>query len=242
MNKVDVPKKVSTPSMCVYPLGVNAQQMSQTDLYRHNELIFSRLSKYALSRDKGSLHFLTIRPSTSYICSRYFNNTVPSSFKYERWFIKKLEKLLNKYHITYTFSLEENTHHNIGVHAHIIFFNLTKKKFLKIYLKLRDYYTLDHKIMGSQKALVVSEKDYSNFKKGIYYFLGKELNSTGEYIYKSSFISHYSNITLKQIKYLRNKNIIHLKKEYQEFIENVPEVKNILKYENYTEFIKNYLI
>ena len=223
MNKVDVPKQVSTPSqdlpVCVPYFSGNAPQMDTTEWFPFHNRSYERLYAYVSTRNKSMIHFLTLRPSTSYICSRYFNNVVPSKEGYKIWFTNKLNKLLNKYNVKYCYSMEDNVNHNIGVHAHIILCNITKRKSRKIMKDLRHYYTIQHLIENTQYALIFSDKDYEKLDKGIKYFLGKKKMVT-DFHFKPSFIQHQSNFTFRDV----NRSIKIINKKHLEKINYIKKI------------------
>ena len=138
--------------------------------YSHHEQVFKRLYNYLVIRS-NSRHFVTIRPNTSYIISRYFNHKIPSHIEYVKWFRQKIKKLSKEK--TVVMSIENNGKDRIGCHAHLVVCGLSNNLFEKLRMTYRDNFTIDHKIYGKQAAVYVSKKDMKTIKHGYAYFLGK---------------------------------------------------------------------
>ena len=195
--------------------------------YPHHEQLFKRLYNYLVIRTSNR-HFITIRPSTSYIISRYFNHKIPSHIEYVRWFRQKIKKICKQQIIIQ--SIESNGKDRIGCHSHIVVCSLSNKEFEKLRMKLRDAFTIDHKIYGKQAAVYVSKKNMSTIKKGYLYFLGKiESSESKSYIFKPSYICNDHTLTKTQLKQIINhKNITNALVEYNEFVNNLKTTKKIV--------------
>ena len=185
--------------------------------YQHHEQLFQRLYNYLVIRS-NSKHFITIRPSTSYIISRYFNHKIPTHKEYVIWFKEKIRKLCRDYVIVQ--SIENNGKDKIGCHSHMVVCNLSNKLFEKLRMKLRDAFTIDHKIYGKQAAVYVSKKNMSSIKKGYLYFLGKiHEPKNGMYRFKESYICNDHTLTKQQMDQLiKDKKIAQAMVDYNQFV------------------------
>ena len=193
--------------------------------YPHHETLFKRLYNYLVIRT-CSRHFVTIRPSTSYIISRYFNHKIPKHIDYVNWFKQKVKKLSKDKVIV--MSIENNGNDKIGCHAHIVVCGMSNSQFEQLRVKYRDAFTIDHKIYGKQAAVYVSKKDMSTLNKGYCYFLGKIREpdkrnvKTKTYSFKPSYICNDHTLTEQQMDNLtKDKKIISALKDYNEFVNNI---------------------
>ena len=195
--------------------------------FPHHEQLFKRLYNYLVIRT-NSRHFVTIRPSTSYIISRYFNHKIPSHMEYVKWFKNKIKKLSKQQIVV--MSIENNGKDKIGCHAHIVVCGLSNKLFEKLRMVYRDAFTIDHKIYGKQAAVYVSKKNMNTIIQGYCYFLGKirepnkNLKGTSRpgYIFKPSYICNDHTLTKQQIgNIIKDKRIGQCMVEYNEFINNL---------------------
>lgn len=197
--------------------------------YQHHEQVFQRLYNYLVIRT-NSRHFVTIRPNTSYIISRYFNHKIPSHIEYVKWFKQKIKNLSKEKIIV--MSIENNGKDRIGCHAHIVVCGLSNKLFEKLRMTYRDAFTIDHKIYGKQAAVYVSKKHMDTIKHGYAYFLGKisEPNKQGNYhnkkkIFKPSYICNDHTLTQQQIdNVVKDKKIEQVMVEYNEFINDMKTI------------------
>lgn len=188
--------------------------------FQHHEQLFKRLYNYLVIRS-NSKHFITIRPSTSYIISRYFNHKIPTHKDYVNWFREKIRKLCKNYTIVQ--SIENNGKDKIGCHSHIVVCNLSNKLFEKLRVTLRDAFTIDHKIYGKQAAVYVSKKNMSSIKKGYLYFLGKiHEPKNGMYRFKESYICNDHTLTSRQLNQLvKDPKIQEALVDYQQLVNDI---------------------
>lgn len=197
--------------------------------YSHHEQLFKRLYNYLVIRT-NSRHFVTIRPSTSYIISRYFNHKIPTHKAYVNWFREKIKKLSKD--IVIVMSIESNGKDKIGCHAHIVCCGMSNSHFEKQRMKYRDAFTIDHKIYGKQAAVYVSKKCMNTIKQGYCYFLGKIREpdkrnvESKNYNFKPSYICNDHTLTKQQIDNIcKDKKIEQCMVEYNEFINNLKTLK-----------------
>jgi len=193
--------------------------------FPHHEQLFQRLYNYLVIRT-CSRHFVTIRPSTSYIISRYFNHKIPTHKQYVKWFKQKIKKICKENVVV--MSIENNGNDKIGCHVHIVTCGMSNSQFEQLRVKFRDAFTIDHKIYGKQAAVYVSKKDMSSIKKGYCYFLGKTREpdkrngKTKTYSFKPSYICNDHTLTKQQMVNLtKDKKIISAMKDYNEFINHL---------------------
>lgn len=186
--------------------------------FPHHESLFQRLYNYLVIRSSNR-HFITIRPSTSYIISRYFNHKIPTHMEYVKWFRQKIKSICKNNIIVQ--SIENNNKDKIGCHTHIVVCSLSNKEFEKLRVKLREAFTIDHKIFGKQSAVYVSKKDMSTIKKGYLYFLGKIPSGEG-YCFKQSYICNDHTLTINQLNQLMGHGeITKYMEQYNEFVNDI---------------------
>ena len=197
--------------------------------YPHHEQLFKRLYNYLVIRT-NSRHFVTIRPSTSYIISRYFNHKIPTHKEYVMWFKEKIKKLSKEK--TVVMSIESNGKDRIGCHAHIVACGMSNSQFETLRVKYRDAFTIDHKIYGKQAAVYVSKKNMSKLKEGYCYFLGKvrEPNNRNgnnkKYQFKPSYICNDHTLTKQQmVNITTDKKVEEAMVQYNEFINDIKTLK-----------------
>lgn len=193
--------------------------------YPHHESLYRRLYNYLVIRTSNR-HFITIRPSTSYIISRYFNHKIPKHLDYVTWFKIKIKNILKNN--TVVMSIENNGKDRIGCHAHIVICGVSNTHFERLRVKLRDSFTIDHKIYGKQAAVYVSKKNMSTIKDGYSYFLGKicELNKENNFnkkkVFKPSYICNDHTLTNVQLNNLmKDPKLNDAMKEYNELINDL---------------------
>lgn len=232
MNVINIPRVLNNNSTSKRDRKIDRSLLVDLSIDRankqwfpHHESLFKRLYNYLVIRSSNR-HFITIRPSTSYIISRYFNHKIPKHIEYVKWFKQKISNICKN--IIIVQSIENNGKDKIGCHSHIVVCGLSNNLFERLRMKLRDAFTIDHKIYGKQAAVYVSKKNMSTIKKGYLYFLGKvsEPNKNGRYNFKESYICNDHTLTKLQLNALmKDKKIKDALVEYNEFVLN-------LKYEN----------
>jgi hypothetical protein len=122
-------------------------------------------------------------------------------------------------------SIENNGKDRIGCHAHMVVCGMSNSHFETLRVKLRNAFTIDHKIYGKQAAVYVSKKDMSTLKIGYSYFLGKLREpenrnvNTRKINFKPSFICNDHTLTSVQFKkLLMDPKTITAMKDYNQFI------------------------
>lgn len=153
---------------------------------RKRQKLYQKLTYHYHNKCDRYLHFITISTDLLYFVQRYWNN--PSNIEtisYAKKFIRLIQKSVGEIETHVTIEHSKRAHF---CHAHIILY-CQKKQLQIIYENLKNSFTNEHKILksGKQKAVKISEKNYSTIAKAIMYFLGKHTDGSWkhEYYYQS---------------------------------------------------------